>query len=79
MCYYCHTLQNNPGASMHPGARCLDRSNDYSQVPMNQRIYDCGQPIFIVPSAPPAEEEPIINRSPKRSNLFSRLKKIFIK
>jgi hypothetical protein len=46
MCYYCHVLKNNPRAPIHQGVRCLDRSNLYSQVPMHQRMYDRGQPVF---------------------------------
>ena len=55
MCHYCHVLKNNPRAPHHPSIRCLDRSNTYSQVPIAQRIYDRGQSIFSLPSAPPAE------------------------
>jgi hypothetical protein len=55
MCHYCHVLGNNLRAPHHQGIHCLDRSNSYSQVPIAQRIYDQGQPIFPLPSAPPAE------------------------
>ena len=55
MCHYCHNLNNNPTAPFHRGVQCLDRSNTYSQVPMDQRIYDRGQPLLLLPSAPPAE------------------------
>ncbi|CAF4939252.1 unnamed protein product, partial [Rotaria magnacalcarata] len=54
MCYYCHTLQYNPDAPVYRGFRCHDRSNLHSKVPMNQRIYDCGQSIIHIPPAPPA-------------------------
>lgn len=44
----------NPTAPMHPGVRCLDRSNDHSRIPMAERLYNRGQPAFTIPSAPPA-------------------------
>ncbi len=53
MCHYCHVLKNNPRAPDHPGIRCLDCANTYSQVPMIQRKYDHGKPISLLPSAPP--------------------------
>ncbi len=55
MCHYCHILKNNPTAPIHRGVQCLDRSNTYSQVPMDRRIYDRGQPLIPLASAPPAE------------------------
>jgi hypothetical protein len=45
MCYFCHTSQNNPSAPAHRSARCRDKANTYSQVPMDKRRYDHGQPI----------------------------------
>lgn len=42
-------------APSHPGIRCLDTENTYSQVPMIQRKYTRGQPVHLLPSAPPAE------------------------
>jgi hypothetical protein len=45
MCYYCHNLQNNPSAPDHRSTRCYDRANTYSQIPMEKRTYDQGQPI----------------------------------
>jgi len=43
MCYYCHTLKYNPSAADHRSSRCRDRSNTYSQIPMERRMYDRGQ------------------------------------
>ena len=53
MCYYCHILKNNLNAPAHPGTRCLDCANKYSQIPMVQRKYDHGKLVSLLPSAPP--------------------------
>lgn len=55
MCHYCHVLKNNPTAPEHPGTSCLDTENTFSKVPLVQRKYSHGQPISLLPSAPPAE------------------------
>lgn len=43
MCYFCHTLKFNPSAPAHRSTRCRDRSNTYSEIPMEKRMYDRGQ------------------------------------
>ena len=55
MCHYCHILKYNPNAPYHKGIKCLDCSNTYSQVPMIRRKYKQGQPLSLLPSAPPPE------------------------
>ncbi|CAF1435435.1 unnamed protein product [Adineta steineri] len=79
MCHYCHVLKHNPTAPPHPGVRCLDRANIYSQVPLAERIYNKGQSIFPIPSAPPAEEEFGNRPKLKQKKLINRFLKLFTK
>jgi len=32
MCYFCHTLKNNPGAPPHRGEKCTDARNTHSKI-----------------------------------------------
>jgi len=45
MCYFCHVLGKNPQAPDHYGSNCLDKANSFSKIPMNQRLYENGNPI----------------------------------
>jgi hypothetical protein len=31
MCYFCHTLKNNPSAPQHKSINCIDKRNSHSQ------------------------------------------------
>jgi hypothetical protein len=60
MCHFCHNMQYNPSAPDHRSARCRDRSNTYSQIPMEKRMYDRGQRIVNV-AMPTPQPTPTVN------------------
>jgi len=43
-------MKYNPSAPDHRSARCRDRANTYSQIPMDKRMYDHGQRVIGGPS-----------------------------
>ncbi|CAF1255355.1 unnamed protein product [Rotaria magnacalcarata] len=44
MCHFCHVLAKNPQAPQHRSAKCIDKANGFSKVPMNKRTYENGKP-----------------------------------
>lgn len=45
MCYYCHKLGHHKDAADHRSLKCRDRSNTFSQVPMERRMFNQGKRI----------------------------------
>jgi hypothetical protein len=39
-------MKYNPSAPAHRSARCRDRANTFSEIPMEKRMYDHGQRII---------------------------------
>jgi hypothetical protein len=42
----CYNLQNNSSEAAYRSSHCYDRANMYSQMPMDKRTPDPGQPFI---------------------------------